>query len=121
MTDSEKQEFEWLVAKYQCNPTGQPSAFEAIRNLLATSHRLCNENYEWAKRVEKERDEKEFAGLTQAEADKVADRLLTEICGNYEHYFCEPPPAAMEVKWRRTIMRYIKVKPEGEPPRFEAL
>lgn len=44
--------FESLVAKYQCNPSGRLSTFEAIRNQMATAHRLCNENYDWAKGLE---------------------------------------------------------------------
>lgn len=49
---SEMQQFNDLVAKYQCNPTGKLSSFEAIRNYIETSRRLCNDNYDWAKRLE---------------------------------------------------------------------
>ncbi|HET6220197.1 MAG TPA: hypothetical protein VFE27_24425 [Acidobacteriaceae bacterium] len=52
----EIEKFAELMRKYRCNPTGQLSTFEAIRDLLETSHRLCNDNYDWAKKVEAERD-----------------------------------------------------------------
>ena len=52
MSDKIVPDLDLLVAKYQCNPTGQLTSFEAIRNHLEQSHRLCNDNYDWAKRLE---------------------------------------------------------------------
>lgn len=67
--------FETLVSKYQCNPTGQLSAFEALSNLLVTVHRTCNENYDWAKRVEAQLE----GWKTQAAILEHEKKLIIEI------------------------------------------
>jgi hypothetical protein len=73
---------EWddLVAKYQCNPTGELSSFEALRNQLESAHRLCNENYDWAKRLESERDE--LTAPYEAIRLKVLEECLEIVEGN---------------------------------------
>lgn len=50
--EEELRELDGLIARFQCNPTGQLSRFEALRNHMEMAKDLCNQNYEWAKRSE---------------------------------------------------------------------